>query len=48
MSEDKVEIQCPECKGMIVKSEYLAKGYFCCNECLKIYTEAEIRERCGI
>ena len=45
---EEIKIQCPECGGLIKKDEHLANGVLCCNVCLKIYTEAEIRERCGL
>ncbi|BDI54993.1 MAG: Zn finger protein [Lokiarchaeia virus VerdaV4] len=49
MSE--VEIQCPDCGGMLIsgmiETDY-DEGHYCCNKCGKIYTEAEIREGCGL
>lgn len=44
MSE--VKIQCPECLGMIKPG--IERGMYKCNKCGRYYTEAEIRERCGL
>lgn len=49
MSE--VQIQCPECGGMIysgmLENDFSERIYFC-NKCDKNFTEAEIRKRCGL
>lgn len=47
MSE--VKIQCPECGGILgsVKNRTNDKVMFCLR-CNQLYTEAEIRERCGL
>ena len=47
MSE--VEIQCPECGGKLgtILNRERWPGMICL-ECKNYYTEAEIRERCGI
>jgi len=46
MSE--VEIQCPECGGMISYIYKNGKRILHCNDCKIIYDEDKIRERCGI
>ena len=44
MSE--VKVQCPECGGMIKPG--IEWGMYRCSECHRIYTEGEVRERCGL
>jgi len=46
MSE--VEIQCPECGGMLKRKYPMVSRIWKCSECGKHYTEEDIRERCGI
>ena len=42
----KVKIQCPECGELLVYK--FAKNEYMCIECIKLYSEHEIRERCAI
>jgi len=45
-SEDfQIEIQCPDCGNIFILDK--KKNYFCEN-CNRIYTEYEIRARCGL
>ncbi|BDI54919.1 MAG: Zn-finger protein [Thorarchaeia virus VerdaV2] len=44
----KVEIQCPECGGPIVPEAKGIKSHYVCLSCRLVFTEAEIRERCGL
>ncbi len=43
MSE--VEIQCPECGTIYFVNTF---GQYVCGRCNRIFTEEEIRERCGL
>ena len=40
-----IKIQCPDCGSIFILNEH--REYFCRN-CDKIYSESEIRERCGL
>ena len=46
MSE--VTIQCPECGGILKRKYPMISGCWKCPNCKEIYTEKDIRERCGI
>lgn len=43
-----VKIQCPECGGLLEPEAKGLKSDFFCTSCRLIFTEAEIRERCGL
>lgn len=47
MESNKVYIQCPECGGILMPS--LTRGHYYCHGCGgRLWSEAQIRERCGI
>lgn len=41
-----VKIQCPECGGLLQFVSTIKE--YMCKECYRDFTEAEIRERCGL
>ena len=41
----RIKIQCPVCGHLFIFNEY---GKCYCIKCRRIYSEKEIRERCGI
>ena len=43
--KNEIKIQCPNCGSIFILNE--SREYFCRN-CDKIYSESEIRERCGL
>lgn len=40
-----IKIQCPDCGSIFQLNSY---GEFFCRRCDRIFTEDEIRERCGL
>jgi len=46
MSE--VEIQCPECGGILFEDASEEFKLWFCDKCDTVFTETEIRERCGL
>jgi len=40
-----IKIQCPDCGNIFQLNSY---GEFFCRKCDRIFTEDEIRERCGL
>jgi rubredoxin len=40
-----IRIQCPDCGSIFILNEY---GEYFCKNCSRIYSESEIRARCGL
>ena len=40
-----IKIQCPDCGRIFILNQY---GEFFCRMCKRIFSEDEIRERCGL
>ena len=40
-----IKIQCPDCGSIFILNEY---GEYFCGSCNRIYSESEIRARCGL
>jgi len=40
-----IKIQCPDCGSIFILNEF---GEYFCKHCNRIYSESEIRERCGL